>query len=126
MKIIRVKKKGAILGYEVIWDGEVYHIKTDKPLVFPPSKKELNDGLIVDNQRGVDRDWCSMISCQKKGAYVFENDKVVIRSVGDNNEPIESRLNVFFEHGAFWVDESFAQDKTFSTLLNQYQDIELA
>ena len=60
-----------------------------------------------------------------EGRKIFDGD-ILIDRVEDVEAPNgsyhESFLPVFFENGAFWVDESFHKDRSFATLLNEWEN----
>ena len=60
-----------------------------------------------------------------KDIEIYEND-LILDKVYDieapNGQYYESKLPVFFEKGAFWVDESYKKDRTTATLLCEWKN----
>jgi len=58
-----------------------------------------------------------------KGVEIYENDLLLDRAYdkeAPNGEYYESKLPIFFENGAFWVDKSFSKDRSSSVLLAEF------
>lgn len=59
------------------------------------------------------------------GVEIYENDLLLDRandSEAPNGKFYESKLPIFFENGAFWVDESFNKDRSTATLLAEWHE----
>jgi uncharacterized phage protein (TIGR01671 family) len=62
------------------------------------------------------------------GKEIFEGDILrdrVYDPEAPNGEYYESFLPIFFENGAFWIDESFEKNRTTATILCEWENPEV-
>lgn len=60
----------------------------------------------------------------KAGKDIYEGDLLLDRAYdkeAPNGKYYESKLPIFFENGAFWVDESYKKDRSSSCLLAEWE-----
>lgn len=85
-------------------------------------------------KKGVIQGWCFGVLPETVGEFsgiedingieIYEGDLLLDRAYDQeapNGEYYECKLPIFFENGAFWVDESFKKDRSTACLLAEWE-----